>query len=145
LPWCASRRFAAVVAAINLAAPAFAQSDFDPLKASAEIVNGIANHDLDAAAVTASRQMEATSPDKVKDAFRVSRDLGHAQYTDMIYARDYGRTEKDIIYKIDFDKAFLFVRLLYHVDNGAWHLIHIHLKTEDELPFPKDWLQIYPK
>ena len=80
-----------------------ATDTFDALKASAEIANDIANHDPDAAAAAASRLMEATSPDKVKDAFRIARDLGHAQYADMVYARDYGRTEKDIIYKIDFD------------------------------------------
>jgi hypothetical protein len=73
------------------------------------------------------------------------RGLGQGQYTDLVYSRDYGRTEKDVIFKIDFDKAFLFVRYLYQVDNGAWRLIHIHLKTEDELPFPQDWPHIYPK
>ena len=73
------------------------------------------------------------------------RGLGQGQYTDVVYARDYGRSEKDVIYKIDFDKAFLFVRYLYQVDNGAWRLIHIHLKTENELPFPKEWVHIYPK
>ena len=52
---------------------------------------------------------------------------------------------KDIIHKINFSKAFLFVRYLYHVNNGAWRLIHIDLKTENEEPFPKDWAHIYPK
>ena len=42
-------------------------------------------------------------------------------------------------------QAFLFVRFLYHVDRGAWRLIHVDLKIEDELPFPKDWLHIYPQ
>ena len=32
--------------------------------------------------------------------------------------RDFGKTEKDIHLKIDFDKAFAFVRFLWHVDNG---------------------------
>ena len=40
---------------------------------------------------------------------------------------------------------FLFVRFLYHVDNGAWRLIHIHLKSENEHPLPKEWVHIYPK
>ena len=56
--------------------------------------------------------------------------LGQGQYSDLVYARDYrSATEKDLIYKIDFDKAFLFVRYLYHVDNGAWRLIRI--RSED--------------
>ena len=85
-----------MLAASLLFAGGQATDTFDALKASAE---RIANHDPDAAAAAASRLMEATSPDKVKDAFRIARNLGHAQYTDMVYARDYGRTEKDIIYK----------------------------------------------
>jgi len=118
---------------------------FDALAASAEITNALARRDMDAAANAAARLMEGISTDRLKDAFRVARDQGQAQYADLVYARDYGRTEKDIIYKIDYNKAFLFVRYLYHVDNGAWHLIHIDLKKEDELPFPKDWQHIYPK
>jgi hypothetical protein len=89
--------------------------------------------------------MEGNSPEKLKDLFQLVRGLGQGQYTDLVYSRDYGRTEKDVIFKIDFDKAFLFVRYLYQVDNGAWRLIHIDLKTEDELPFPKDWPHIYPR
>ena len=69
--------------------------------------------------------MEGSSAEKLKDVFQLVRGLGQSQYSDLVYARDYGRTEKDLIYKIDFDKAFLFVRYLYHVDNGAWRLIHI--------------------
>jgi hypothetical protein len=118
---------------------------FDAVQASAEIANDLARRDLDGAAAAASKLMEATTPDKLKDVFQLVLGLGQSQYTDLLYARDYGKTEKDVIYKIDFDKAFLFVRYLYHVDNGAWRLIHIHLKTENEEPFPKEWAHIYPK
>jgi hypothetical protein len=123
---------------------AHAQAPFDAVQASAEISNDLLKQDVDGAASAAARLMEGTSAAKLKDILRLVRELGQGQYVDLVYARDYGRTEKDIIYKIDFDKAFLFVRYLYHVDNGAWRLIHINLKTEDELPFPKDWTHIYP-
>ena len=138
------RAFVAAASLCLFAAPAWAQPDFDALKASAEISNDLARRDVDAAAGVASRLMVATSAAKLKTTFDLVRGLGQGEYTDLVYARDYGRTEKDIIYKIDFEKAFLFVRFLYQVDNGAWRLIHIDLKTEDELPFPKDWLHIYP-
>ena len=89
--------------------------------------------------------MAATSAEKLKDVFQLVNGLGQSQYSDLVYARDIGKTEKDVIYKIDFDKAFLFVRFLYHVDGGAWRLIHLHLKTENDEPFPKEWVHIYPK
>jgi hypothetical protein len=141
-------RLIAAVAVLWLALPAAAQpalDNFDAVKTSAEITTLLAQRNLDAAAVAAARLMEGGSAEKLKDVFQLVRGLGQSQYTDLVYARDYGRTEKDVIYKIDFDKAFLFVRYLYHIDNGAWRLLHIHLKTEDEGPFPKEWAHIYPK
>jgi hypothetical protein len=131
-----------------LAAHAGAQpspNNFDAVAASAEITNDLAKANVDAAATAASRLMEATSAEKLKDAFQIVRNLGQAQYADLVYARDYGRSEKDIIYKIDFSKAFLFVRYLFHIDNAGWRLIHLQLKTENEQPFPKEWVHIYPK
>lgn len=129
-----------------LAGAAAAQpAPFDALAASSEIVRDLAHQDIDAASEAASKLMEATTADKLRGTFRFVKDLGAAQDTDLVYARDYGRSEKDVIYKIDFAKNFLFVRLLYHVDNGAWRLIHLQLKTEDELPFPRDWTHIYPQ
>jgi hypothetical protein len=127
------------------AVTAHAQADFDALKASGEISNDLARRDIDAAASVAARLMIATSVNKLKSTFDLARDYGQGEYVDLVYARDYGRTEKDIIYKIDYEKAFLFIRFLYHVDRGAWRLIHVDLKIEDELPFPKDWPHIYPK
>jgi broad specificity polyphosphatase/5'/3'-nucleotidase SurE len=119
--------------------------NFDAVATSANITNQLAKRNLDGAADIASKLMEDSSAEKLKSVFQLVNGLGQSQYTDLVYARDYGRTEKDVIYKIDFDKAFLFVRYLYHVDNGAWRLIHLHLKTENEEPFPKEWQHIYPK
>ena len=138
---------AALLSLVLAAASAAAQpvsGNFDAVSASTEITNDLARRDVDAAAVAASKLMEATSAEKLKDTFRLALGLGQGQYADLIYTRTYGKAEKDVIFKIDFDKAFLFVRYLFHVDHGAWHLIHIHLKIEDELPFPKDWAHIYP-
>ncbi len=138
----------AVAAALLLADAAIAQpalDNFDALRASAEITNQLARRDVDGAAQAAAALMEGPTTAKMKDVFQLVRGLGQGQYADLVYARDYGRTEKDIIYKIDFEKAFLFVRFLYHVDHGAWRLIHINLKAENEEPFPKEWTHIYPR
>ena len=118
---------------------------FDAQRACAEITQLLARRDVDAAADTAARLMEGRAPDRLREAFGLVRGLGAAQYSDLVYARDYGRTGKDLIYKIDFDKAFLFVRYLFHVNNGSWRLVHIHLKTENEQPFPREWVHIYPR
>ncbi len=141
-------RLAAAAVSLCLMSPAASQpapESFDATGASSEITNLLAQRNIDAAAEAAARLMEGTSAEKLKDVFQLIHGLGRSQYTDLAYARDYGRTEKDLIYKIDFDKAFLYVRYLYHVDNGAWRLIHIFLKTENDGPFPKDWTHIYPR
>jgi len=142
------RRLFVAAASAWFVLPAAAQTtldNFDALRVSAEITGFLARHELEAAAEMAARLMEGTSAEKLKGVFQLVNGLGQSEYTDIVYARDFGRTEKDVIYKIDFDKAFLFVRYLYHVDNGAWRLIHIRLKTENEDPFPKEWTHIYPK
>ena len=141
-------RPAVAVALLLAGGAAVAQSaldSFDALRASADITDQLARRDVDGAAQAAASLMEGATAAKMKDVFQLVRGLGAGQYADLVYARDYGRTEKDIIYKIDFEKAFLFVRFLYHVDNGAWHLIHINLKIENDEPFPKEWTHIYPR
>ena len=106
------RRRLLPAAALSLwfALPAAAQpalDSFDAQKASAEITGLLARRELDAAAEAAARLMEGSSAENLKDVFQLVRSLGQSQYSDLVYARDYGRTEKDLIYKIDFDKAFL--------------------------------------
>src|SRR5262245_19582609 len=127
--------FALAAASPLLASPAGAQPTVDPfdaVKVSGEITAHLTRRDLAAAAAVAGRLMDPSAAEKLVDVFQLVRSLGQGQYSDLAYVREYGRTEKDVIYKINFDKAFLFVRYLYHVDNGAWRLIHIHLKTENE-------------
>jgi hypothetical protein len=139
-------RLLAIVASLCLATEAVAQpAPFDAQTASSKIVNELARQAIDDAAEDAGKLMETTPADRLRGTFRFVKDLGAAQYTDLVYARDYGRSGKDLIYKIDFAKTFLFVRFLYQVDNGAWHLIQVTLKTEDKLPFPPDWTHIYPR
>jgi hypothetical protein len=137
-----------VTAALLLLTGAVAQpvtDNFDALRASAEISNRLAHRDIDGAAQAAAALMEGPTATKMKDVFQIVRGLGNGQYADLIYNRDYGRTEKDVICKINFEKAFLLVRFLYEVDNGAWRLIHIDLKVENEEPFPTEWVHIYPR
>ncbi len=66
-------------------------------------------------------------------------------YTDLIYSRDYGKTEKDVIYKIDFPAGILFVRLVWQIHGGDWRLMHLTYKADENLPFPTGWEHIYPK
>jgi hypothetical protein len=82
---------------------------------------------------------------RIANSFASIKNLGNSQYTELVYSRDYGTKEKDIIYKIDFDKAFAYVRFLWQIDNGDWHLVYLTYKTENDLPFPSGWEHIYPK
>ena len=91
-----------------------------PAAASERIVGDLAHADLNAFAVDAAKYMAPHASDRLKNNFASIKDLGQSQYSELVYSRDYGQMEKDIIYKIDFDKAFAFVRFLWHVDNGTW-------------------------
>jgi len=147
------RRSAGLLAAVLMflavsASEGSAQSAADatiPGKVSEQIVGDLARVDLDAFASHALKYMASSQSDRLKNNFAAIQDLGQSQYSELVYARDYGQTGKDIIYKIDFDKAFTYVRLMWHVDSGNWRLIHIAYKTENNLPFPAGWEHIYPK
>ena len=62
-----------------------------------------------------------------------------------MYSKNYGKTQADVIYKLRFSNAVLFLRYLYHVEGGQWRLFDFSLKTETDYPFPKDWPHIYPQ
>jgi hypothetical protein len=127
-------------------APALAEPDNNlPARVSERILGELSRADLDAVAADTAKHMGSSAAERIKNSFASIKDLGKSQYTELVYARDYGQTEKDFIYKIDFDKAFAFVRFLWHVDNGDWRLIHLNYKTENDLPFPGGWEHIYPK
>ncbi|HWD59433.1 MAG TPA: hypothetical protein VG308_14195 [Stellaceae bacterium] len=131
---------------LALLAPARAEPDAAvPGKISEQIVADLARADLDAVSGKTAKYMGAHAAEGIKNSFAAIRDLGQSQYSELVYSRDYGQSEKDIIYKIDFDKAFAYVRLLWHIDNGNWHLVHLNYKTENDLPFPAGWDHIYPK
>ncbi|MDQ4059754.1 MAG: hypothetical protein M3145_01415 [Pseudomonadota bacterium] len=119
--------------------------DVDPLKVSEEITQQLARRDIETAIKTVTAAMALTTlSDSVKASLRSAAALGESQYFDLVYARDYGRTGKDIIYKINFEQAFLFGRYLFHIDGGRWRLINFKFKTENDAPFPKEWQHIYP-
>jgi hypothetical protein len=125
-----------------------ARADLDstlPTRISERILAALARTDLDAVATLTAKYMGSGASDRLKNSFASIKDLGKSQYTELAYSRDYGQTEKDFIYKIDFDKAFAYVRFLWQVDNGDWHLVHLSYKTENELPLPTGWEHIYPK
>jgi hypothetical protein len=135
-----------VLAAMTVVGVAQTGSDAAiPAKASERLVADLARSDLNAFAVDATKYMVPDAAHRIKNNFASVKDLGKSQYFDAMYSRDYGRTEKDIIYKINFDKAFAFVRFLWHIDNGNWHLVYVAYKTEGGLPLPRGWEHIYPK
>ena len=146
------RRFAhsLTAAALILVAAGAETARADPdnsitTKISEQIVAELSRADLDAVARDSAKYMGQDVADRIKNNFASIKDLVKSQYTEMVYSRDYGKTGRDFIYKIDFDKAFAYVRLLWNIDNSDWHLTHLGYKTEGELPFPSGWEHIYPK
>ena len=139
----------AVIAWLAIAAAAVAaHAEPDatvPVKVSDKIVADLSRADLEATSADAAKYLGQNSAEGIKNSFAAIKNLGKSQYSELVYARDYGQSEKDMIYKIDFDKAFAFVRFIWHIDNGGWHLVHLAYKTENELPFPGGWEHIYPK
>ncbi|MFZ2007211.1 MAG: hypothetical protein WB697_20945 [Stellaceae bacterium] len=143
-------RYALALAPFLLAAlamvSAYAEPDNAmPVKVSEKIIGELAKADLDAVSADAAKYMGTNAGNDIKNSFASIKNLGQSQYTDLVYTRDYGQTTKDMIYKIDFDKAFAFVRFLWEIDNGNWHLVHLQYKTDNDLPFPAGWEHIYPK
>lgn len=137
----------AFAATLILATAALA-ADPDPAlpgKMSEKIVGELAKNDLDGLSADATKYMGEKTGAEIKTSFASIKNLGTSNYSDLIYARDYGKAEKDIIYKIDFPSALLYVRLVWHVHNGDWRLMHLTYKADENLPFPTGWEHIYPK
>lgn len=142
------RYVGACLALTVLIMSAAARAEPDPsvvTRISEKILADLAIADLDSAAADAGKYMGSNVGENLKNNFASIKNLGKSQYTDLVYSRDYGKTTKDFVYKIDFDKAFAYVRFLWEVDNGDWHLIHLQYKTDNDLPFPTGWEHIYPK
>ena len=116
----------------------------EPVRISGEISDLLLRQDIDGAVAEAA-PISLVAPADLKEAFNNILRLSDGRYTDLVYSRLYGKTEEDIIYKLRFANAILFVRYLFHVDGGKWKLFDVEFKTESSEPFPKDWRHIYPK
>jgi hypothetical protein len=140
---------AAIVGVVLAAAmPAHAQvspKGPDPLASSREVSGLIAARDAESGAELSGRLMGGPSnQEKMKPIMRQMSDYGPSQYVDRVYARAIGTSSYDIIDKINFDRAIIFVRYLFHVERGEWQLTNFTFKTETNLPLPRDWVQIFP-
>jgi hypothetical protein len=112
---------------------------------SEEITRQLGRGDMDVAlrSIGGAMKSEATAQ-LLRGSLQAIKGFGRNQYADRVYARDYGRTNKDIIDKLNFDNSTVYVRYLFSVENGEWRLINFAFKTETSLPFPKEWTHIYP-
>ena len=104
---------------------------------------GRGNMDLALRTIAAAMKSEATAQ-SLRGSLQAIKGFGRNQCADRVYARDYGKTNKDFIDKLNFDSSTVYVRYLFSVEEGEWRLINFAFKTETSLPFPKDWAHIYP-
>jgi hypothetical protein len=139
-----------VAACLVLATPqiAHAQPVVDPVPTitmAEEISGQIAQRQVEGIIAALAKSMESPSlAESLRGSLEGLAGLGNSQYVDRVYVRDYGRTTRDIIYKIAYDQNTLYVRYLFSVEKGAWRLMHFSFQTETSLPFPKAWIHIYP-
>lgn len=138
-----------ILVSLALGAPAGAQlasgDDKVVLATIDEIDKDIAAAAIDDAVEKIAGAMKTRGPsENLRANFQVLKTFGKAQYVDRVYARDYGRTTKDVIDKINFDRSILYVRYIYTVEQGEWRLMQFNFKTETGAPFPRDWVHIYP-
>ena len=112
---------------------------------SEEITRHLGRGDMDVAlrSIGGAMRSEATAQ-SLRGSLQAIKGFGKNQYADRVYARDHGRTNKDIIDKLNFDNSTVYVRYLFSVEEGEWRLINFGFKTETTLPFPKEWAHIYP-
>ena len=112
---------------------------------SEEITRQLGQGDMDVAlrTIAVAMKSEATAQ-SLRGSLQAIKGFGRNQYADRVYARDYGKTNKDIIDKLNFDNSTVYVRYLFSVEESEWRLINFAFKTETGLPFPKDWAHIYP-
>jgi hypothetical protein len=137
-----------LAAAMFVAAPsAMSQSTTegrDPAAIADAVSKSLSRLDLDEATGMLRIYMGAAAAEKVRPLLEPFKNFGANQYTEKIYQRDFGKTTRDIIYKHNFDKAVVYSRYIFHLENNKWIVLHFAFKTENELPFPKDWQHIYP-
>lgn len=115
----------------------------EALRIADEISNLLLRRDLGRAAARAATVASGT-PEAFKTAFAGAMNVGDGEYTDVVYSRAFGNSEQDVIYKLRFQKGVVFLRFLFHVENGKWKLYNFRLKDETGAPFPRDWTHIYP-
>ena len=137
-----------LTACLALSGAAVAQPSPDgavTAQVSEEITRQLGRGELDVAlrSIAAAMKSEGTAQ-SIKGSLQALKNFGKNQYVDRVYARDYGRTNKDIIDKLNFDNSTVYVRYLFSVEEGEWRLINFAFKTETSLPFPEDWAHIYP-
>jgi hypothetical protein len=70
---------------------------------------------------------------------------GNPLYYDKVIDRSYGKTGKDVIYKVAYDRTMVFLRFVLHKRKGEnWMAINFSIQQEGQEPLPKAWTHIIP-
>ena len=89
--------------------------------------------------------MSPEAAEGLRSNFDALKQFGDTEYIEQVYLRDFGKTTRDIIYKVKFASKIIYARYLFSVDAGKWRLMHFVYSSEDATPFPKEWIHIYPR
>ena len=117
----------------------------EPLTTSKAVSQLVSEQSLEKAADQIGGLMgNPAARDKALTAMKPLDQFGKGQYIDRVYSRAIGTTTYDIIDKINFDRAIIYMRYTYHIEAGKWMMLNFVFKSEDKLPFPAEWVHVYP-
>lgn len=97
----------------------------------------------------AFRAMSILGPPYNGDQFRKTVSgleiIGKTYYYEKIIDKNYGKTGKDVIFKIVSENNIYFFRFVLHQrTENNWLVINLAVQTETQAPLPKVWGQVLP-
>ena len=140
-----------MITSITLCLPQAGQAAPKPLglgeveQIIAAFVGDLTTGEYEKAASTLGNLGEPYDADTTRKAVLGLNASGKPLYSDKIIEKEYGKTGKDVIYKVATKDNFLFLRFVLHkAEADNWIVGWFSAQTETQAPLPRVWSHIYP-